>query len=193
MVAVLADSLFRIPLTTAFVKNFFRLFSNFFASVPAAHLPANSLFTLPHSPPLVNDFFPYFQLFSTLCNPCQNPGLYLPCHRTLFLPLTFMIHYSYIGRMLDRVRHGVDSPKAFCFCPIPSTPQKFLSPAFSAGVCAIGGHDIHFVLTGSSSSCGSTMPCHDISRISLYLTRCFVCISSSISIRPSPVLHPPLQ
>lgn len=147
MVAVLADILFRIPLTRAFVKNFFRLFSNFFASVPAAHLPANSLFTLPHSPPLVNDFFPYFQLFSTLCNPCQNPGLYLPCHRTLFLPLTFMIHYSYIGRMLDRVRHGVDSPKAFCFCPIPSTPQKFLSPAFSAGVCAIGGHDIYFVLT----------------------------------------------
>lgn len=183
MVAVLADSLFRIPLTRAFVKNFFRLFSNFFASVPAAHLPANSLFTLPHSPPLVNDFFPYFQLFSTLCNPCQNPGLYLPCHRTLFLPLTFMIHYSYIGRMLDRVRHGVDSPKAFCFCPIPSTPQKFLSPAVSTGVCAIGGHDIHFVLTDSSSSRGSTMPCHDISMISLYLTRCFVCISSSISIR----------
>ena len=166
MVAVLADSLFRIPLTRAFVKNFFRLFSNFFASVPAAHLPANSLFTLPHSPPLVNDFFPYFQLFSTFCNPCQNPGLYLPCHRTLFLPLTFMIHYSYIGRMLDRVRHGVDSPKAFCFCPIPSTPQKFLSPAFSAGVCATGGHDIHFVLTGSSS-CGSTIPYHDISMISL--------------------------
>lgn len=167
MVAVLADSLFRIPLTRAFVKNFFRLFSNFFASVPAAHLPANSLFTLPHSPPLVNDFFPYFQLFSTLCNPCQNPGLYLPCHRTLFLPLTFMIHYSYIGRMLDRVRHGVNSPKAFCFCPIPSTPQKFLSPAVSAGVCAIGGHDIYFVLADSSSSCGSTMPYHDISRISL--------------------------
>ena len=168
MVAALADSLFRIPLTRAFVKNFFRLFSNFFASVPAAHLPANSLFTLPHSPLLVNDFFPYFQLFSTLCNPCQNPGLYLPCHRTLFLPLTFMIHYSYIGRMLDRVRHGVDSPKAFCFCPIPSTPQKFLSPAFSAGVCAIGGHDIYFVLTGSSPSCGSTMPYHDISMISLF-------------------------
>ena len=182
MVAVLADSLFRIPLTRAFVKNFFRLFSNFFALIPAAHLPANSLFTLPHSSPLVNDFFPYFQLFSTLCNPCQNPGLYLPCHRTLFLPLTFMIHYSYIGRMLDRVRHGVDSPKAFCFCPIPSTPQKFLSPAFSAGVCAIGGRDIHFVLT-ASSSCGSTMPYHDISMISLYLTRCFVCISSSLSIR----------
>ena len=166
MVAVLADSLFRIPLTRAFVKNFFRLFSNFFASVPAAHLPANSLFTLPHSPPLVNDFFPYFQLFSTFCNPCQNPSLYLPCHRTLFLPLTFMIHYSYIGRMLDRVRHGVDSPKAFCFCPIPSAPQKFLSPAFSAGVCATGGHDIYFVLTGSSS-CGSTMSYHDISMISL--------------------------
>ena len=184
MVAVLADSLFRIPLTKAFVKNFFRLFSNSFASIPAAHLPANSLFTLPHSPPLVNDFFPYFQLFSTLCNPCQNPGLYLPCHRTLFLPLTFMIHYSYIGRMLDRVRHGVDSPKAFCFCPIPSTPQKFLSRAVSAGVCAIGGHDIHFLLTASSSSsCGSTMPYHDISMISLYLTRCFVCISSSISLR----------
>ena len=183
MVAVLADSLFRIPLTRAFVKNFFRLFSNFFASVPAAHLPANILFTLPHSPPLVNDFFPYFQLFSTFCNPCQNPGLYLPCHRTLFLPLTFMIHYSYIGQMLDRVRHGVDSPKAFCFCPIPSTPQKFLSPAFSAGVCAIGGHDIHFVLADSSSSCGSTMPYHDISMISFYLTRCFVCISSPISIR----------
>jgi hypothetical protein len=82
--------------------------------------------------------------------------------------LTFMIHYSYIGRMLDRVRHGVDSPKAFCFCPIPSTPQKFLSPAFSAGVCAIGGHDIYFVLTDSSSSCGSTMPYHDISMISLF-------------------------
>lgn len=164
-------------------RTFFGSFQTFSLRSPAAHLPANSLFTLPHSPLLVNDFFPYFQLFSTLCNPCQNPGLYLPCHRTLFLPLTFMIHYSYIGRMLDRVRHGVDSPKAFCFCPIPSTPQKFLSPAFSAGVCAIGGHDIHFVLTGSSSSCGSTMPCHDISRISLYLTRCFVCISSSISIR----------
>ena len=38
-------------------------------------LSADGLFTLPHSPPLVNDFFPYFQLFSTLCNPCQNLGL----------------------------------------------------------------------------------------------------------------------
>ena len=70
--------------------------------------------------------------------------------------------------MLDRVRHGVDSPKAFCFCPIPSAPQKFLAPAFSAGVCAIGGHDIYFVLTDSSFSCGSTMPYHDISMISLF-------------------------
>lgn len=150
MVAVLADSLFRIPLTRAFVKNFFRLFSNFFASVPAAHLPANSLFTLPHSPPLVNDFFPYFQLFSTLCNPCQNPGLYLPCHRTLFLPLTFMIHYSYIGRMLDRVRHGVDSPKAFCFRPIPPTPSAFHSPAVLGEACIRRGHDIHFAFSLSS-------------------------------------------
>ena len=183
MVAVLTDSLFRIPLTNAFVKNFFRLFSNFFASVPRRSPPGEQLVYFTTLPSPCQRLFPYFQLFSTLCNPCQNLGLYLPCHRTLFLPLTFMIHYSYIGRMLDRVRHGVDSPKAFCFCPIPSTPQKFLSPAFSAGVCAIGGHDIHFVLTGSSSSCGSTMPCHDISRISLYLTRCFVCISSSISIR----------
>ena len=158
--------------TLQFYCNLFLTFCGSFRTFslrsPAAHLPANSLFTLPHSPPLVNDFFPYFQLFSTLCNPCQNLGLYLPCHRTLFLPLTFMIHYSYIGRMLDRVRHGVDSPKAFCFCPIPSTPQKFLSPAFSAGVCAIGGHDIYFVLTDSSSSCGSTMPYHDISMISLF-------------------------
>ena len=194
MVAVLADSLFRIPLTRAFVKNFFRLFSNFFASVPAAHLPANSLFTLPHSPPLVNDFFPYFQLFSTLCNPCQNPGLYLPCHRTLFLPLTFMIHYSYIGRMLDRVRHGVDSPKAFCFCPIPSTPQKFLSPAFSVGVCAIGGHDIYFVLT-DSSSCGSTMPYHDISMISLFhVAYPLLCLHLFLDLHSLPLLflHPPL-
>ena len=194
MVAVLADSLFRIPLTRAFVKNFFRLFSNFFASVPAAHLPANSLFTLPHSPPLVNDFFPYFQLFSTLCNPCQNLGLYLPCHRTLFLPLTFMIHYSYIGRMLDRVRHGVDSPKAFCFCPIPSTPQKFLSPAFSAGVCAIGGHDIYFVLT-DSSSCGSTMPYHDISMIFLFhVAYPLLCLHLFLDLHSLPLLflHPPL-
>lgn len=194
MVAVLADSLFRIPLTRAFVKNFFRLFSNFFASVPAAHLPANSLFTLPHSPPLVNDFFPYFQLFSTLCNPCQNPGLYLPCHRTLFLPLTFMIHYSYIGRMLDRVRHGVDSPKAFCFCPIPSTPQKFLAPAFSAGVCAIGGHDIYFVLT-DSSSCGSTTPYHDISMISLFhVAYPLLCLHLFLDLHSLPLLflHPPL-
>lgn len=195
MVAVLADSLFRIPLTRAFVKNFFRLFSNFFASVPAAHLPANSLFTLPHSPPLVNDFFPYFQLFSTLCNPCQNPDLYLPCHRTLFLPLTFMIHYSYIGRMLDRVRHGVDSPKAFCFCPIPFTPQKFLSPAFSAEVCAIGGHDIYFVLTGSSPSCGSTMPYHDISMISLFhVAYPLLCFHLFLDLHSLPLLflHPPL-
>ena len=195
MVAVLADSLFRIPLTRAFVKNFFRLFSNFFASVPAAHLPANSLFTLPHSPPLVNDFFPYFQLFSTLCNPCQNLGLYLPCHRTLFLPLTFMIHYSYIGRMLDRVRHGVDSPKAFCFCPIPSAPQKFLSPAFSAGVYAIGGHDIYFVLT-DSSSCGSTMPYHDISMISLFhVAYPLLCLHLFLDLHSLPLLflHPPLQ
>ena len=194
MVAVLADSLFRIPLTRAFVKNFFRLFSNFFASVPAAHLPANSLFTLPHSPLLVNDFFPYFQLFSTLCNPCQNLGLYLPCHRTLFLPLTFMIHYSYIGRMLDRVRHGVDSPKAFCFCPIPSTPQKFLSPAFSAGVCAIGGHDIYFVLT-DSSSCGSTTPYHDISMISLFhVAYPLLCLHLFLDLHLLPLLflHPPL-
>ena len=194
MVAVLADSLFRIPLTRAFVKNFFRLFSNFFASVPAAHLPANSLFTLPHSPPLVNDFFPYFQLFSTLCNPCQNLGLYLPCHRTLFLPLTFMIHYSYIGRMLDRVRHGVDSPKAFCFCPIPSTPQKFLSPAFSAEVCAIGGHDIYFVLT-DSSSCGSTMPYHDISMIFLFhVAYSLLCLHLFLDLHSLPLLflHPPL-
>ena len=194
MVAVLADSLFRIPLTRAFVKNFFRLFSNFFASVPAAHLPANSLFTLPHSPPLVNDFFPYFQLFSTLCNPCQNPCLYLPCHRTLFLPLTFMIHYSYIGRMLDRVRHGVDSPKAFCFCPIPSTPQKFLSPAFSAEVCAIGGHDIYFVLT-DSSSCGSTMPYHDISMIFLFhVAYPLLCLHLFLDLHSLPLLflHPPL-
>ena len=194
MVAVLADSLFRIPLTRAFVKNFFRLFSNFFASVPAAHLPANSLFTLPHSPPLVNDFFPYFQLFSTLCNPCQNLGLYLPCHRTLFLPLTFMIHYSYIGRMLDRVRHGVDSPKSFCFCPIPSTPQKFLSPAFSARVCAIGGHDIYFVLT-DSSSCGSTMPYHDISMISLFhVAYPLLCLHLFLDLHSLPLLflHPPL-
>lgn len=194
MVAALADSLFRIPLTRAFVKNFFRLFSNFFASVPAAHLPANSLFTLPHSPLLVNDFFPYFQLFSTLCNPCQNPGLYLPCHRTLFLPLTFMIHYSYIGRMLDRVRHGVDSPKAFCFCPIPSTPQKFLAPAFSAGVCAIGGHDIYFVLT-DSSSCGSTMPYHDISMISLFhVAYPLLCLHLFLDLHSLPLLflHPPL-
>lgn len=195
MVAVLADSLFRIPLTRAFVKNFFRLFLNFFASVPAAHLPANSLFTLPHSPPLVNDFFPYFQLFSTLCNPCQNLGLYLPCHRTLFLPLTFMIHYSYIGRMLDRVRHGVDSPKAFCFCPIPSAPQKFLSPAFSAGVYAIGGHDIYFVLT-DSSSCGSTMPYHDISMISLFhVAYPLLCLHLFLDLHSLPLLflHPPLQ
>ena len=194
MVAVLADSLFRIPLTRAFVKNFFRLFSNFFASVPAAHLPANSLFTLPHSPPIVNDFFPYFQLFSTLCNPCQNLGLYLPCHRTLFLPLTFMIHYSYIGRMLDRVRHGVDSPKSFCFCPIPSTPQKFLSPAFSARVCAIGGHDIYFVLT-DSSSCGSTMPYHDISMISLFhVAYPLLCLHLFLDLHSLPLLflHPPL-
>ena len=194
MVAVLADSLFRIPLTRAFVKNFFRLFSNFFASVPAAHLPANSLFTLPHSPLLVNDFFPYFQLFSTLCNPCQNLGLYLPCHRTLFLPLTFMIHYSYIGRMLDRVRYGVDSPKAFCFCPIPSTPQKFLSPAFSVGVCAIGGHDIYFVLT-DSSSCGSTMPYHDISMISLFhVAYPLLCLHLFLDLHSLPLLflHPPL-
>ena len=194
MVAVLADSLFRIPLTRAFVKNFFRLFSNFFASVPAAHLPANSLFTLPHSPPLVNDFFPYFQLFSTLCNPCQNLGLYLPCHRTLFLPLTFMIHYSYIGRMLDRVRHGVDSPKSFCFCPIPSTPQKFLSPAFSAEVCAIGGHDIYFVLT-DSSSCGSTMPYHDISMIFLFhVAYSLLCLHLFLDLHSLPLLflHPPL-
>ena len=166
MVSVLADSLFRIPLTRAFVKNFFRLFSNFFASVPRRSPLGEQLVYFTTLPSPCNDFFPYFQLFSTLCNPCQNPGLYLPCHRTLFLPLTFMIHYSYIGRMLDRVRHGVDSPKAFCFCPIPSTPQKFLSPAFSAGVCAIGGHDIYFVLT-DPSSCGSTMPYHDISMISL--------------------------
>jgi len=195
MAAALADSLFRIPLTRAFVKNFFRLFSNFFASVPAAHLPANSLFTLPHSPLLVNDFFPYFQLFSTLCNPCQNPGLYLPCHRTLFLPLTFMIHYSYIGRMLDRVRYGVDSPKAFCFCPIPSTPQKFLSRAFSAGVCAIGGHDIHFILT-DSSSCGSTMPYHDISMISLFhVAYPVLCSHPFLDLHSLPLLflHPPLQ
>ena len=195
MVAVLADNLFRIPLTRAFVKNFFRLFSNFFASVPAAHLPANSLFTLPHSPLLVNDFFPYFQLFSTLCNSCQNPGLYLPCHRTLFLPLTFMIHYSYIGRMLDRVRHGVDSPKAFCFCPIPSAPQKFLSPAFSAGVYAIGGHDIYFVLT-DSSSCGSTMPYHDISMISLFhVAYPLLCLHLFLDLHSLPLLflHPPLQ
>lgn len=194
MVAVLADSLFRIPLTRAFVKNFFRLFSNFFASVPAAHLPANSLFTLPHSPLLVNDFFPYFQLFSMLCNPCQNLGLYLPCHRTLFLPLTFMIHYSYIGRMLDRVRHGVDSPKAFCFCPIPSTPQKFLSPAFSAGVCAIGGHDIYFVLT-DSSFCGSTTPYHDISMISLFhVAYPLLCLHLFLDLHLLPLLflHPPL-
>ena len=193
MVAALADSLFRIPLTRTFVKNFFRLFSNFFASVP--RLPANSLFTLPHSPLLVNDFFPYFQLFSTLCNPCQNLGLYLPCHRTLFLPLTFMIHYSYIGRMLDRVRHGVDSPKAFCFCPIPSAPQKFLSPAFSAGVYAIGGHDIYFVLT-DSSSCGSTMPYHDISMISLFhVAYPLLCLHLFLDLHSLPLLflHPPLQ
>ena len=139
-----------LPQTLYIVKNFFRLFSNFFASVPAAHLPANSLFTLPHSPPLVNDFFPYFQLFSTLCNPCQNPGLYLPCHRTLFLPLTFMIHYSYIGRMLDRVRHGVDSPKAFCFRPIPPTPSAFHSPAVLGEACIRRGHDIHFAFSLSS-------------------------------------------
>lgn len=183
MVAVLADSLFRIPLTRAFVKNFFRLFSNFFASVPRRSPPGEQLVYFTTLPSPCQRLFPYFQLFSTLCNPCQNPGLYLLCHRTLFLPLTFMIHYSYIGRMLGRVRHGVDSPKAFCFCPIPSTPQKFLARAFSAGVCAIGGHDIHFVLTGSSSSCGSTMSYHDISMISFYLTRCFVCISSSLSIR----------
>ena len=182
MVAALADSLFRIPLTKPFVKNFFRLFSNFFASVPRRSPPGEQLVYFTTLPSPCQRLFPYFQLFSTFCNPCQNPGLYLPCHRTLFLPLTFMIHYSYIGRMLDRVRHGVDSPKAFCFCPIPSTPQKFLSPAFSVGVCAIGGHDIHFVLN-DPSSCGSTMPYHDISMISLYLTRCFVCISSSISIR----------
>ena len=182
MVAALADSLFRIPLTKPFVKNFFRLFSNFFASVPRRSPPGEQLVYFTTLPSPCQRLFPYFQLFSTFCNPCQNPGLYLPCHRTLFLPLTFMIHYSYIGRMLDRVRHGVDSPKAFCFCPIPSTPQKFLSPAFSAGVCAIGGHDIYFVLT-DPSSCGSTMPYHDISMVSLYLTRCFVCISSSISIR----------
>ena len=96
-------------------RTFFGSFQTFSLRSPAAHLSANSLFTLPHSSPLVNDFFPYFQLFSAFCNPCQNPGLYLPCHRTLFLPLTFMIHYSYIGQMLDRIRHGVDSPKAFCF------------------------------------------------------------------------------
>lgn len=168
MVAVLADSLFRIPLTRVFVKNFFRLFSNFFASVPRRSPPGEQLVYFTTLPSPCQRLFSLFSTFSTLCNPCQNLGLYLPCHRTLFLPLTFMIHYSYIGRMLDRVRHGVDSPKAFCFCPIPSTPQKFLSPAFSAGVCAIGGHDIYFVLTDSSSSCGSTMPYHDISMISLF-------------------------
>ena len=166
MAAALANSLFRIPLTRAFVKNFFRLFSNFFASVPRRSPPGEQLVYFTTLPSPCQRLFSLFSTFSTLCNPCQNPGLYLPCHRTLFLPLTFMIHYSYIGRMLDRVRHGVDSPKAFCFCPIPSTPQKFLSRAFSAGVCAIGGHDIHFVLT-DSSSCGSTMPYHDISMISL--------------------------
>ena len=131
-------------------RTFFGSFQTFSLRSPAAHLPANSLFTLPHSPSLVNDFFPYFQLFSTLCNPCQNPGLYLPCHRTLFLPLTFMIHYSYIGRMLDRVRHGVDSPKAFCFRPIPSTPSAFHSPAVLGEVCIRRGHDIHFAFSLSS-------------------------------------------
>ena len=192
------------PLRTAYLgyhsrgrlsRTFFGSFQTFSLRSPAAHLPANSLFTLPHSPPLVNDFFPYFQLFSTLCNPCQNLGLYLPCHRTLFLPLTFMIHYSYIGRMLDRVRHGVDSPKAFCFCPIPSAPQKFLAPAFSAGVCAIGGHDIYFVLTGSSPSCGSTMPYHDISMISLFhVAYPLLCLHLFLDLHSLPLLflHPPL-
>ena len=147
------------PLRTAYLgyhsrgrlsRTFFDSFQTFSLRSPAAHLPANSLFTLPHSPPLVNDFFPYFQLFSTLCNPCQNPGLYLPCHRTLFLPLTFMIHYSYIGRMLDRVRHGVDSPKAFCFRPIPPTPSAFHSPAVLGEACIRRGHDIHFAFSLSS-------------------------------------------
>ena len=194
MVAVLADSLFRIPLTRAFVKNFFRLFSNFFASVPRRSPPGEQLVYFTTLPSPCQRLFSLFSTFSTLCNPCQNLGLYLPCHRTLFLPLTFMIHYSYIGRMLDRVRHGVDSPKAFCFCPIPSTPQKFLSPAFSAGVCAIGGHDIHFVLT-DSSSCGSTMPYHDISMISLFhVAYPLLCLHLFLDLHSLPLLflHPPL-
>ena len=76
-------------------RTFFGSFQTFSLRSPAAHLPANSLFTLPHSPLLVNDFFPYFQLFSTLCNPCQNPGLYVvrfsqalqafPLHAILFI------------------------------------------------------------------------------------------------------------
>ena len=72
------------PLRTAYLgyhsrgrlsRTFFGSFRTFSLRSPAAHLPANSLFTLPHSPLLVNDFFPYFQLFSTLFNPCQNLGL----------------------------------------------------------------------------------------------------------------------
>ena len=150
MVAVLADSLFRIPLTRAFVKNFFRLFQTFSLRSPplTSRRTACLLYHTPLS--LSTTFFLIFNFFPTLCNPCQNPGLYLPCHRTLFLPLTFMIYYSYIGRMLDRVRHGVDSPKAFCFRPIPSTPSAFHSPAVLGEVCIRRGHDIHFAFSLSS-------------------------------------------
>ena len=93
MVAVLADSLFRIPLTRAFVKNFFRLFSNFFASVPAAHLPANSLFTLPHSPPLVNDFFLIFNFFQRFVIPVKIRAYRLCVFHRLYKPSPSMLYY----------------------------------------------------------------------------------------------------
>ncbi len=166
-------------------RTFFGSFQAFSLRSPAAHLPANSLFTLPHSPPLSTTFFLIFNFFQRFVIPVKKIRAYISPAIVHFFPSldiydTLFLYWTNVGQ---GSAWGVDSPKAFCFCPIPPLRRSFLSPAFSAGVCAIGGHDIHFVLTGSSSSCGSTMPCHDISRISLYLTRCFVCISSSISIR----------
>ena len=94
MVAALADSLFRIPLTRAFVKNFFRLFSNFFASVPRRSPPGEQLVYFTTLPlPLSTTFFLIFNFFQRFVIPVKIRAYRLCVFHRLYKPSPSMLYY----------------------------------------------------------------------------------------------------
>ena len=102
MVAALADSLFRIPLTRPFVKNFFRLFSNFFASVPRRSPPGEQLVYFTTLPSPCQRLFSLFSTFFNALQSLSKSGLISPLPSYTFPSLdiydTLFLYWTNVGQ-----------------------------------------------------------------------------------------------